>query len=65
MARTKTTPRSVKGKKTYILKRKMQTPKVVRFGNTQFKVRYERIGVKKLCNEKILAQEQRESFKII
>ena len=49
MARTKTTPRRVKGKKTYILKRKLQTPKVARFGNTQFTVRYERIGVKQIA----------------
>ena len=49
MSRTKTKPRRVKGKKTYILKRKLQTPKVVRFGNTQFTVRYERIGVKTIA----------------
>ena len=49
MARTKTTLRRVKVKKTYILKRKLQTPKVVRFGNTQFTVKYERIGVKKIA----------------
>ena len=48
MVPAKTTPRKIKGKKTYILKRKLQTPKVVRFGKKQFTVRYERIGVKKL-----------------
>ena len=46
MVRTKTTPRRKRseGKKTYILKRRLANPKSVRFRNTQFTVRYERIG---------------------
>ena len=51
MARTKTTPRRTisGGKKTYILKR-LANPKSFRFGNTQFTVRYERIGTKSRIN---------------
>ena len=49
MDRTKTTPWINKsGKKTYILKRRLATTKSVKFGNTQFTVRYERIGTKNL-----------------
>ena len=49
MARTKITPRRNKsGRKTYLLKRRLATPKSVKFGNTQFTVRYERIGTKNL-----------------
>ena len=49
MARTKTRPpRNKRGRKTYILKRRLETPKSVKFGNTQFTVRYERIGTKNL-----------------
>ena len=49
MARTKTTPqRNKSGSKTYILKRRLTTPKSIKFGNTQFTVRYERIGTKNL-----------------
>ena len=45
----KTTPRrNESGRKTYILKRRVATPKLVKFGNTQFTVRYERIGTKNL-----------------
>ena len=52
MARTKTIPRRKRsgGKKTYILKRRLANPKSLRFGNTQFTVRYERIGTKSLRN---------------
>ena len=49
MARTKTTPqRNKSGRKTCILERRLATPKSVKFGNTQFTVRYERIGKKNL-----------------
>ena len=49
MARTKTTPqRNKSGRKTYILERRLATPKSVKFGNTQFTIRYERIGTKNL-----------------
>ena len=33
-------------KKIYVIKRRLANPKSVRFGNTQFTVRYERIGKK-------------------
>ena len=47
MARTKTPRRRGKnGKKIYIIKRRLANPKSVRFGNTEFTVRYERIGKK-------------------
>lgn len=50
MARTITTPRrkTVKHKKYYVLKKRLQTPKLGRFGNTQFMARYERIGLRNL-----------------
>ena len=48
MARTITMPRRRKGKKTYVLKRKLQMPKVVRLGNKQLTVRYDRIGIRNL-----------------
>ena len=50
MARTITTPRrkTVKHKKYYVLKKRLQTPKLARFGNTQFMARYERIGLRNL-----------------
>ena len=50
MARTKTTPRrrSKNGKKIYIIKRRLPNPKSVTFGNTEFTVRYERIGKKRM-----------------
>ena len=48
MVRTITTPRRRKGKKTYELKRKLQTPKVVTLGSKQFTVRYERTGIRNL-----------------
>ena len=34
-------------KKIYVIKRRLANPKSVRFGNTQFTVRYKRIG--KIC----------------
>ena len=49
MDRTKTTPwRNKRGRKTYILKRRLATPISIIFGNTQFRVGYERIGTKNL-----------------
>ena len=47
MDRTKRTRRRKRsrGKKTYILKRRLSNAKSVRFGSTQFMVKYERIGV--------------------
>ena len=48
MAQTITMPRRRKGKKTYVLKRKLQMPKVVRLGNKQLTVRYDRIGIRNL-----------------
>ena len=49
MARTKTTPRRIvfRGRK-YIIKQKLETPKVVKFGNKQFTVRYKRISKRSL-----------------
>ena len=49
MARTKTTPRRIvfRGKK-YIIKQKLATPKVVKFGNKQFTVRYKWISKRSL-----------------
>ena len=51
MARTKTTPRRivprVRGRRN-IIKQKLGTPKVVKFGNKQFTVRYKRISKKRL-----------------
>ena len=40
--------RNKSGRKTCILKRRLATPKSVKFGNTQFKVRYERSGTNHL-----------------
>ena len=50
MARPKTTPRgrAKSGKKIYVIERRLANPKPVRFGNTQFTVRYERIGKKRV-----------------
>ena len=52
MVRTKTSSRRKRseGKKTYILKRRLANPKLVRLRNTQFTVRYERIGTKTIRN---------------
>ena len=46
MARTKTTPRRILPRitKRFIIKEKLQTPKVVKFGNKTFTVRYKRVG---------------------
>ena len=51
MARTKTTPRRIvfRGRR-YIIKQKLETPKVVKFGNKQFTVRYKRIFQKITLN---------------
>ena len=48
MARTKARPRirAKSGKKIYVIKRRLANPKSVRFRNTQFTVRYKRIGKK-------------------
>ena len=43
-----TPPRNPSGREMYILKRRLAAPKSVKFGNTQFTVRYERIGTKNL-----------------
>ena len=52
MARAKTTlQRNKSGRKTYILKRRLATPKSVKFGNMQFMVRYDRIRTKNLKSE--------------
>ena len=50
MARTKTTPRrrGKNSKKIYIIKRRLSNPISVRFRNTEFTVRYERIGKKQM-----------------
>ena len=51
MARTKTTPRKILPKlkfRRYIIKQKLETPKVVKFGNKQFTVRYKRISKRSL-----------------
>ena len=49
MARTKTTPRRIVfGGRRYIIKQKLENPKVVKFGNKQFTVRYKRISKKRL-----------------
>ena len=49
MARTKTTPRRIvprlRGRR-FIIKQKLENPKVVKFGNKQFTVRYKRIPKK-------------------
>ena len=49
MARTETTPRRIvfRGRR-YIIKQKLETPKVVKFGNKQFTVRYKRISKRSL-----------------
>ena len=49
MARTKTTSRRIlfRGRR-YIIKQKLETPKVVKFGNKQFTVRYKQISKKSL-----------------
>ena len=38
--------RGKNNKKIYIIKQRLANPKSVRFGNTEFTVRYERIGKK-------------------
>ena len=51
MARTKTTPRRKiprLSKRGFIIKQKLENPKVVKFGNTQFTVRYKRFGRRRL-----------------
>ena len=51
MVRTKTTPRALphlKFRRKYIIKAKLDNPKVVKFGNKQFTVRYKRISKKGL-----------------
>ena len=42
------TPRRFIRKRKYIIKAKLDAPKVVKFGNKQFTVRYKRISKKKL-----------------
>ena len=37
-----------RARKTYVLKKRLESPKTVRFGNTQFTVRYERVGLRNL-----------------
>ena len=52
MARTKTTPRRIRSRpsllKRLIIKQRLENPKVVKFGNKQFTVRYKRISKRKL-----------------
>ena len=51
MARIKAMPRRIiprRHNRKYIIKAKLDTPKVVRFGNKQFTVRYKRISKKGL-----------------
>ena len=51
MARTKTTPRKIlprlRGRR-FIIKQKFENPKVVKFGNKQFTVRYKGISKERL-----------------
>ena len=42
------TPRRRRVRKTYVLKKRLESPKTVRFGNMQFTVRYERVGLRNL-----------------
>ena len=51
MVRTKTTPRRITRsaskflkRKKYIIKIRLENPKVVKFGGKQFTVRYKRVG---------------------
>ena len=37
-----------RARKTYVLKKILESPKTVRFGNTQFTARYERVGLRNL-----------------
>ena len=50
MARTKTTPRRIlpnlKFRRRYVIEQKLENPKVVKFGNKQFTVRYKWISKK-------------------
>ena len=59
MARTKTTPRRKiphLNRRGYIIKERLKNPKVVKFGNKQFTVRYRRISKRRLyVNEEISA----------
>ena len=51
MARTKTTPKRILRplrRRRFIIKQKLENPKVVKFGNKQFTVRYKRISKKRL-----------------
>ena len=50
MARTKTTPRRIRSRllKKFIIKQRLENPKVVKFGNKQFTVRYRRISRRRL-----------------
>ena len=51
MARTKTTPRRKiphLNRRGYIIKERLQNPKVVKFGNKKFTVRYRRISKRRL-----------------
>ena len=51
MARTKTTPRRILPYlklRRYIIKQRLENPKVVKFDNKQFTVRYKRISKKRL-----------------
>ena len=42
------TARKRRARKTYVLKKRLQSSKTVRFGYTQFTVRYERVGLRNL-----------------
>ena len=42
------TPRRGRARKTYVWKKRLESPKTVRFGNKQFTVRYERVGLRNL-----------------
>ena len=52
MARTKTPPRRIRSRlsllKRLIIKQRLENPKVVKFGNKQFTVRYKRISKRRL-----------------
>ena len=46
--RVTSTARRRRARKTYVLKKILESPKTVRFGNTQFIARYERVGLRNL-----------------
>ena len=43
-----------RARKTYKLKKRLEHPKTVRFGNTQFTVRYKRAGLRNLRRSKLI-----------